>query len=358
MDDASPDERQRVPDARPRLTLGQRLDARARERTAALVPHLTWARPFVVLAHRVEQLAEVSGERFERVEQHPPTDGPTRDLLSPGRMTTHPTGRGPAVPGGSAPAAPPTAAAQESAGLMLGPPGGGGGRRQGGTELREVPSSVRSRLRRLVGPAADAMRVHTGPVADAAARAADADAITVGRDVHVRQGRYAPQREEGVALLVHEATHVATALDPGRAWRRAVGADAGAEERIARDQERRVLGGAVAGPSGRVARSGTVPGDDTRPAFGPHAGSGLAVDRTSAALAGVAPAGVAAGLPPAGPRAAGPQAAGTQAAGTQAARAATDRDLSGSPAPDLESLRRGLVAEVMRQITSEFERGG
>ena len=47
-----------------------------------------------------------------------------------------------------------------------------------------------------------------------------------------------------------------------------------------------------------------------------------------------------------------------QATAPHAARAATDRDLAGPPVLDLESLRRGVVADVMRQIMSEYERGG
>jgi hypothetical protein len=52
------------------------------------------------------------------------------------------------------------------------------------------------------------VRVHTGPRADASARAVDALAYTVGRDVVFRAGRYAPESGDGRRLLAHELAHV------------------------------------------------------------------------------------------------------------------------------------------------------
>jgi hypothetical protein len=51
------------------------------------------------------------------------------------------------------------------------------------------------------------VRVHTGPEADASARAAGALAYTVGRDVVFRAGGYAPAQAEGRRLLAHELVH-------------------------------------------------------------------------------------------------------------------------------------------------------
>ncbi|MFD3401561.1 DUF4157 domain-containing protein [Kribbella sp. NPDC058693] len=331
MDDGSPEEERRTSDASPRPTLGRQLDAQARARIAGYVPGLAWARPFAVLARRVEQLAELSGERFERVEQRPHTDIAARDRWSSVGATQQPAGR----------VARPVERAPEY-----------GEGRQEESEVREVPSSVRSRLRGLVGPAADAMEVHVGPDADAVARAADADAVTIGRDVHVRQDRYAPQREDGIALLTHEATHVAALLDPGSGWRRAVGTDA--EERLARDHERHVLGGSADEPtrpgSGRARRDDARRTDSgTQPAGGAY---------RAGAATGTAPVSIAAAGPGAPRQSAAMPGAAVHATAPQAARAATDRDLDGPPAVDLESLRRGVVADVMRQIMSEYERGG
>lgn len=52
------------------------------------------------------------------------------------------------------------------------------------------------------------VRVHTGPDADRAARAIDAEAFTDGTDVVFREGAYDPARKTGWELLAHELTHV------------------------------------------------------------------------------------------------------------------------------------------------------
>ena len=54
-----------------------------------------------------------------------------------------------------------------------------------------------------------AVRVHTGPHADALARSVNALAFTLGRDVVFRAGQYAPHSEPGRRLLAHELAHVA-----------------------------------------------------------------------------------------------------------------------------------------------------
>jgi Domain of unknown function (DUF4157)/Protein-glutamine gamma-glutamyltransferase len=52
------------------------------------------------------------------------------------------------------------------------------------------------------------VRVHTDGAADAAARAVQASAYTVGRDVVFAAGQYAPDTRDGRRLLAHELTHV------------------------------------------------------------------------------------------------------------------------------------------------------
>lgn len=52
------------------------------------------------------------------------------------------------------------------------------------------------------------VRVHTGPVADEAARAINARAFTLGADIVFGSGQYAPGATEGRRLLAHELTHV------------------------------------------------------------------------------------------------------------------------------------------------------
>jgi hypothetical protein len=330
-----------------RATLGERLDAQARRRALALEPRPLWVRPFTALAHHVAELGDVMGERFERVEL--PASPDPESLGTPiaanairGRAPSRPamTARGHTGLRRSGPAGPTGPSSDPDP----------GGRRAGsgrgaygvpGEQQHTLPTAARSRLRAIAGPASDMMRIHDGPASDAVARAAGADAVTIGQDVHLRQGRYAPHRDDGLALIAHEATHVAAALDPGPGWSRATGADE--EERRARHFERVVLG--AVGTAGTV---GTAP-----PA--PH--------RPSTHLSG--PAGTVGG------RMAGAESRGartpsdavrpatTPGLAPGARAAATDRDLGPTAAaPDLESLRRTVVADVMRQLRTDYERGG
>jgi hypothetical protein len=289
------------------VPLGRRMDALARARMAAWAPRPAWAAPLAVALRHIEEVADVLGERFERTETRP---GAEQTLQAGLRVAPR------AVPG-----------AWDELRLP--------GEERVDDDLREIPSGVRSRLRREVGPAADLMRVHAGPHADAHARAADADAVTLGSDVYLRQGRWAPRREEGVALLAHEATHVAALVDPGVAWRRAVGDSA--EEDLARARERSLL------PPG-AARSPTDPGGGTRwPRSSPGSG-----DPGSAARAATEHA--ARPAPPASV----PPAVTVRGSGM---RASVERDLTPAPAPDLDSLRRDVIVEVMQRLRSEIERG-
>ncbi len=294
------------------VPLGRRMDALARARMAAWAPRPAWAAPLAVALRHIEEVADVLGERFERTETRPGSEQTVQVGL---------------------PAAPPVVpGARDELRLP--------GEERGDDDVREVPADVRSRLRREVGPAADLMRVHAGPHADAHARAADADAVTLGRDVYLRQGRWAPRREEGVALLAHEATHVAALVDPGVAWRRAVGGVA--EEALARARERSLL------PPG-AAPSPTSPGGGTRSSGSSPGGA----DPGSAAMA--APGYAARPGPTAAPSASSvPPAVAVRGSGM---RASVERDLTPAPAPDLDSLRRDVIVEVMQRLRSEIERG-
>jgi len=327
------------------VPLGRRLDALARARMHALAPRPAWAPPLAVVLQHIEEVADVLGERFGRTETPPrpraelpvqPADLPGARRAVPGtraggerpgeagRHRPWPDGG----PGSVAPRAEPLLRGEER---DVEDPDG---------DVHAVPADVRSRLRREVGPAADLMRVHAGPQADAHARAADADAVTLGRDVYLRQGRWAPRLEEGVALLAHEATHVAGLVGPGKAWRRAVGDDT--EEALARARERFLLGSPLApAPSAPIAvpvSTPVWPGLAAPPRYG-------------------APAAVSAPSSPAGsaPAAAPPPVAAVPSSGM---RADVDRDLTPpAAAPDLEALRRSLIADVMQRLRSEIERG-
>jgi hypothetical protein len=192
-------------------------------------------------------------------------------------------------------------------------------RGDGGPEGRPLSPDVRRTLHDVLGPgagrAADALRVHDGAAADTLARAHRADAVTVGRDVHFRRGRYRPSDDAGFALLVHEATHVLALLEPGAAWHRATGGGRRDEEARAQAAER----------AGRAAPRSPLP----------------AVPRAARAAAPPVPNPVPTSPTP------------------HPMTAVQDRDVTpaAAAAPDLEALRRGLVDELMRRLRTEFERG-
>jgi hypothetical protein len=71
-----------------------------------------------------------------------------------------------------------------------------------------LPDSVRSFMEPRFGTDFSAVRVHTDARAGDLARAVNAQAFTVGRDIVFRADRYAPDTEPGRHLLAHELTHV------------------------------------------------------------------------------------------------------------------------------------------------------
>jgi hypothetical protein len=287
-------------------TLGELLDDEGRRLAARHLLAYPWAGGLLRLLERATSLAGMHQGRFERVEAVP--GGPDLTALAVAAL-------GPRRPAGS----PPPGAA--SAGPVPAAAGAGAG------PGRPLPADVRSRLRELAGPAADALRVHHDGAADALARAHRADAVTVGRDVHFRDGRYRPGREEGFALLAHEAAHVLALLQPWSAWGRGTDAGVSDEERAARAVE-------------RAARGGQDPWGG--PGGGPRGGAGAGV-----------------GMPP--PGSPGADAALAPVHATRPMAAAVDRGQDGPapPAPlDLERLRRELIDDLRRQLRAEFERGG
>lgn len=53
------------------------------------------------------------------------------------------------------------------------------------------------------------VRIHTDPAAQEATELVGAEAFTLGQDIYFNTGRFAPNSARGLALLVHELTHVA-----------------------------------------------------------------------------------------------------------------------------------------------------
>jgi hypothetical protein len=97
------------------------------------------------------------------------------------------------------------------------PTGGASGTVDGETEAhirsvtsggRPLPTSVRSYFEPRLDRDFSDVRVHTGPDADAAARAIDAEAFTHGTDLVFSRGSYRPNTRSGRELLAHELTHV------------------------------------------------------------------------------------------------------------------------------------------------------
>jgi hypothetical protein len=307
-------------------TLGERLDAQGRRLAGRFDAAFSWAPPLALALLHATALAVGPSERFTRIEVDPqerPRPRPAPRPLSP-------------------PPPPPTGTA--------GSPG------------RPLPAATAARLADRAGAVgsgaavaagAAAMRVHDDPVADTVARTHRADAVTLGRDVHFRAGRYRPHEEPGLGLLAHEATHVHALLAPGPDWRRATSTGRAAEEALADATERAVRTGADLPRVGGSTAATVKAGDARSPAeYGPRSGR-----------AGVAAQAGWTGERPARPAPPAPGPTPSTAAATPMS-AATGRDLAegASQALDVGALRRelfdGVLADLRRQLRSESERGG
>ncbi|MEU8517592.1 DUF4157 domain-containing protein [Kitasatospora sp. NPDC048722] len=81
-------------------------------------------------------------------------------------------------------------------------------REKTGTAGAPLPAPTAERMGAALGQEFSEVRVHTGADADRAARAAGAQAFTVGHDVVFADGGFAPDTEHGERLLAHELGHV------------------------------------------------------------------------------------------------------------------------------------------------------
>ena len=305
-------------------TLGERLDAAGRRLVARHLVARPWAASLQPALQRVADLDTRYGRRFERREDPPAGHVVARRPAPLPPDLVHVPER----------AVPERAVPEIAAPASSGPAGPGGPAAAPG---RPLPADIRARLRDVAGAGADALRVHTSPAADAAARAHRADAVTVGTDVHLRAGRLRPDEPAGFALLAHEASHVTALLDPGRVWRRAVAGGAGQEEDAALATE--------AAAWQRAARGGPAPGAAGRPPV----------------PAGPGPQRLLPASPPARP--AGQPGGDARPAEGHPAQARpmpapSDRDTAPAAPFDVEELRRSLVSDLMRQLRTDFERGG
>ena len=89
---------------------------------------------------------------------------------------------------------------------------------QGGAPL---PRELRDFFEPRFGADLGAVRVHTGGSAEEGARAVQARAYTIGRDIVFGAGEFAPHTEGGKRLLAHELTHVMQQTGGGAAISRA-----------------------------------------------------------------------------------------------------------------------------------------
>jgi hypothetical protein len=306
----------------PQLTLGARLDVLGRELADRHLTELPWAAPLRRAMERADELSAPHSDRFTRHEAPRPEAPraprmhealvPARDLatgLRGGAARRHSPG--------------PDEAGHRAHSLA---PVAGGDREQTRTGVgRRLPADVRTALRAIAGSGADTMLVHDGPESDAIARRNRSDAVTIGRDVHLRSGRLAPDTAEGFGLLAHEAAHVTAGLTGGVHHRgHSHGRALEEDDALLREAVARQAFGSTRRPRLVPAATGTL----TTPVPS-HPGHALAEDHAVAPLA------------------------------AHAMTAGTDRSVGeGTTAHvDLDQLRRSVIGDVMRQLRSEFERG-
>jgi hypothetical protein len=188
---------------------------------------------------------------------------------------------------------------------------------------RTLDPYVQGWLSRLLDLRIPAVRIHTGQAADATARRFNADAVSFGRDIMFRAGRFAPDSASGLGLLGHELTHVAQARSDRFA--RSLGPTALArEEPAAIENEKRVLQHVTLMPA-IAPKIATAPREPRSPAVTlPPAPRAASVDR------GVVP-------PPGGSDALSPPPELT--------------------AQQLGALKEAVYRDLLDRIRTEFERG-
>ncbi len=300
----------------PFKTLGERLAEMAQRLTMRRIPRFPWLKPLGEMLDHVAALPLPTSSRYARIE------GP----VSPIELTDR---REPALARAEAsPTAPMPWPAPDlpTAGPAPSP--------------QPIPPAVRAHLETVVGPGAEEARVHTDEVADRIARAERADAVTVGRDIYFRQDAYRPDQDRGFGLLTHEVVHVLRALDPHASWRRATARGVADEEAAAEAGEVAVLGH---GPHGAMPPA-VRPAGPTPP---------LAVPSLPPPSRPLAPAPAPSGAPPVGPAQRPLLAASDRALETPSAEPG-----QASAMPNIDELKRSIYRDLMRQIKSDFERGG
>jgi hypothetical protein len=119
------------------------------------------------------------------------------------------------------------------------------------TPGRPLDSSIRTFFEPRFGRDLGTVRVHTDSIAAASARAVNALAYTVGRDVVFGAGQFAPHTSQGRRVLAHELAHTVQQSAGGDSQRVAplrISDPADAAEREASDIADRVMVGGGVGP--------------------------------------------------------------------------------------------------------------
>ena len=162
---------------------------------------------------------------------------------------------------------------------------------------RSLDPATRAAMEPRFGHDFSQVRIHTGGQADASARALDANAYTVGRDIVFGRDRYSPHSPEGRRLLAHELTHVVqqgfASGSHASPQARRLGAADDALEADADRAANSVLhpqGAApplrgTAGPSPLIQRDGPAKEKETKPAEAKATGYPTAWQAAHAALA-------------------------------------------------------------------------
>lgn len=123
---------------------------------------------------------------------------------------------------------------------------------------RPLDASLRRSMERRFRADFGKVRIHTGPLAAAAARALGAEAFTAGRDIFFAAGRFAPGTTEGRWLLAHELAHVLQQRSQPARGRFVLGAADDPQERRAVELAREAMTSGRTTPvvcdSGRVVR--------------------------------------------------------------------------------------------------------
>jgi len=118
-----------------------------------------------------------------------------------------------------------------------------------------IPTEVRGGLEAGLGASLEAVRLHSGPDSAALSDQVQAQAFTVGQDVHFARGAYNPASEQGYHLLAHEVVHTLQSDAGAPAGSLTVGPGDSPAEREAEalasrlTAQRHTTGPAVSGPA-------------------------------------------------------------------------------------------------------------